>query len=370
MAVEIHARRLERSWQYDFKLAGRPRQREGGYRTKAEALVVGNRVYGELISGIHQVVFADAYKDYMAATTMADRSRDRAESLWLKIEPTLGHLFIEDIDTCVMDGLKQTLPRRFSAKTINHHLAVIRAVLRFTWKRGKLKALPYVPMDSVPRNHAEWYDQQERDRLLDEMYRSYPQWYAFFYLTCRLGLRRGEVYALTHDQVRFDRRQIVVDRAAQVGNKKKKRPALIVTRKNDEAYVLEVSDDVLDAIRWHNEQGYGGPTFLFSKDEHLPVYLDGYKKALAKVQKTLGLRALGHHAIGRHAVASQAATGGESIKAIQAQLGHRSEQSTHRYAHLGSKAQLRLIEGLKPACPPHAAQSRVNVVSTETKTAS
>jgi len=90
----------------------------------------------------------------------------------------------------------------------------------------------------------------------------------------------------------------------------------------------------------------------------------------SKVQRKLGLRELKHHAIGRHSVASQAATGGESIKAIQAQLGHRSEQSTHRYAHLGSKAQLRLIEGLKPQSPPHVSGRRVNVVSTETKTGS
>jgi integrase len=62
---------------------------------------------------------------------------------------------------------------------------------------------------------------------------------------------------------------------------------------------------------------------------------------------------LGHHAIGRHSVASQAATGGSSIKAIQAQLGHRSEQSTHKYAHLGSKAQLRIVEALTPVSPPH-----------------
>jgi hypothetical protein len=32
-------------------------------------------------------------------------------------------------------------------------------------------------------------------------------------------------------------------------------------------------------------------------------------------------------------------TGGESVKAVQAQLGHRSEQSTHQYAHLWSGAQ-------------------------------
>jgi site-specific recombinase XerD len=71
------------------------------------------------------------------------------------------------------------------------------------------------------------------------------------------------------------------------------------------------------------------------------------------VQRALGLRPLSHHALGRHSVASQAVTGGHSIKAVQAQLGHRSEQSTHMYAHLGSGAQLRLVEALQPAAAPH-----------------
>jgi integrase len=62
--------------------------------------------------------------------------------------------------------------------------------------------------------------------------------------------------------------------------------------------------------------------------------------------------------VGRHSVASQAVTGGESVKAVQAQLGHRSEQSTHQYAHLGSGAQRRLVEALKPARAPHEAASQ------------
>jgi hypothetical protein len=68
------------------------------------------------------------------------------------------------------------------------------------------------------------------------------------------------------------------------------------------------------------------------------------------------------HAVGRHWVASQAVTGGHSIKAVQAQLGHRSEQSTHMYAHLGSGAQRRLVEALAPLAPPH-----VNHASTSKK---
>ena len=58
------------------------------------------------------------------------------------------------------------------------------------------------------------------------------------------------------------------------------------------------------------------------------------------------------------------------MKAVQAQLGHRSEQSTHKYAHLGSGAQRRLVEALKPTRAPHksiAFEAHVNVTSTEAR---
>jgi integrase len=137
---------------------------------------------------------------------------------------------------------------------------------------------------------------------------------------------------------------------------------MLVTRKNNEAYVLDLTDDIVDAIRWHIREGYAGPEFLFSKDGTFPRYIDGYKRPAREVQRILGLRPLSHHALGRHSVASQAVTGGHSIKAVQAQLGHRSEQSTHMYAHLGSGAQLRLVEALAPVAPPH-----VNHASTSKK---
>jgi hypothetical protein len=79
---------------------------------------------------------------------------------------------------------------------------------------------------------------------------------------------------------------------------------------------------------------------------------------LKLVQQKLGLPLLSHHKVGRHSVASQAVTGGESVKAVQAQLGHRSEQSTHQYAHLGSETQRRLVEALKPARAPHEAAAQ------------
>ena len=64
-------------------------------------------------------------------------------------------------------------------------------------------------------------------------------------------------------------------------------------------------------------------------------------------------------------MASQAVRGGTSVKAVQAQLGHLSEQSTHKYSHLGSGAQKRLVEALKPPLAPHEREAHVNLVSTD-----
>jgi hypothetical protein len=89
-------------------------------------------------------------------------------------------------------------------------------------------------------------------------------------------------------------------------------------------------------------------------------------RPLRLVQQKLGLRMLSHLRVGRHSVASQAVTSGESVKAAQAQLGHRSEQSTHQYAHLGSGAQRRLVAALQPSRAPHETANHVNVASTDT----
>jgi integrase len=344
-------RKRANSWQYDFKLQGYARQRKAGFKTRAEAREAERRAREDLISGRKRTQFADAYEQYMSATTMKDRSRDSYGNLWPQIKPVLGHLFIEEVDTAAMDALKRALPSRLGPKSVNNRLALVRAILRFCWKRGLLATVPYVPTERTPKKQPKWYSEAERDRFLAGMFELQPQWYLFFYLSARLGLRVSEVYAISKSRLRDIPPELIVDRAVQRGTKI--RSAMLVTRKNNEAYTLGLAEDIVDAIRWHVRQGYAGPEFLFSKDGSFPRYIDSYGRPMVAVQRALGLRPLSHHALGRHSVASQAVTGGHSIKAVQAQLGHRSEQSTHMYAHLGSGAQLRLVEALQPAAAPH-----------------
>ncbi|HKO50134.1 MAG TPA: hypothetical protein VJV79_20530 [Polyangiaceae bacterium] len=230
-------RKLPKSWFFDFTIPGFERQRQAGYRTKVEALIGEKRAREELLSGARRVVFRDGYAEYMAATRMKDRGRDAYEHVWKRIDPELGHLYVEVVDTSALDTFKQALPKHLGPKSINQHLILIRATLRFLWKRGKLRSVPYVPMESVTKGHVDWYTQEERDQLLEGILRLEPQWYLFYYLTTRLGLRTGEVCAIAHRQFRRERPRLVVDQAVQRGTKT--RDAKLVTRKNDEAYVLD-----------------------------------------------------------------------------------------------------------------------------------
>ena len=49
---------------------------------------------------------------------------------------------------------------------------------------------------------------------------------------------------------------------------------------------------------------------------------------------------------------------GHSMKAIQAQLGHRLLKSAQQYAHLGKRAQLRIVADLEPPAPKPSAAAR------------
>lgn len=106
------------------------------------------------------------------------------------------------------------------------------------------------------------------------MFRFQPRWVLFFYLTCRLGLRVGEVYAISKRKISEVPPRLLTDQAVQRGTRE--RPAILKNRKNEEEYSLELPQDVLDAVSWHYEQGFGGEDFLFSEDGSFPRYSSLY----------------------------------------------------------------------------------------------
>jgi hypothetical protein len=95
-------------------------------------------------------------------------------------------------------------------------------------------------------------------------------------------------------QIRREPPPLVVDQAVQRGTKE--REAKLISRKNDESYVLNLTPD-LAAIDWHLRAAYAGREFLFSKTGNLPRYIDshvrpgqpsGHERHVGQVQARLG----------------------------------------------------------------------------------
>ena len=208
-------RKRANSWQYDFTLQGYGRRRKAGFRTKAQAREAEQGAREDLIAGHKRVRFADAYEQYMSATTMKDRGRDSYRNLWPQIEPVLGHLFIEEVDTSAMDALKRALPSRLGPKSVNNRLALVRAVLRFCWKRVLLAAVPYVPTERTPKKRLQWCSEAEGDRFLAGLFELQTELYVFFYLSARLGLRVSEVHTMARSPLQDSPPQLLIDRGLE-----------------------------------------------------------------------------------------------------------------------------------------------------------
>jgi integrase len=346
----VVVRKRGSKWEYDFRLLGK-RHRDGGFRTKTIAELAEKKKERELLSG-KQMTYAEVWEKFLEGTKHKPLTREKY--VWLYdfyLKESLGPLYLTEFETATFDDLKKRFDPTLGASTVNLYLTLAKAPLTFAWKRNWMPHPPWVAKDPTPDKVEQWYTVEERDRFLEGVFEHAPHWYLFFYLTSRLGLRRGEVYPIEHEQFQRERGSLLIDKGAVQGTKD--RPLQIDLRKGNDTLTLKVTQDVFDAYDWHCKMGFAGKRYVMMPNDKVPTYLDSHKAVMRTVQKRLGLPRYPHHAIGRHSVASQAVEDEQHPKAIQQQLGHKRAETTQRYMHAKQGAQLKIVEALRPSRAPH-----------------
>jgi integrase len=281
---------------------------------------------------------ADAYLDHIRANPKEYRDQKNPPSRIGRIKQSFGHRLAPDISSWEisdwLDGLK------VSPGTRNRYQSTFSGIFRYAKKRGKLLINPVRDVDraKVPDPPIRWMDDDEetvlrkvlqddvdacgknharlRKRLLHHVYE--------LDIALGTGMRRGEMYTITKDQVYFNRREIRLD-----------------ITKNGSSRIVEMNDDVMAAMKGLIEI----PMIRKSRSAATPnsaptdsvFALSDPKKWFEKAVKKAKLRKLRWHDL-RHTYCSRLAQKGVNQVLIMKAAGHKSIQSSLKYTHLDKKA--------------------------------
>src|ERR1019366_3988116 len=143
-------------------------------------------------------------------------------------------------------------------------------------------------------------------------------------LTVGSGMRQGEVFGLTVDRVNFLRRSLTVDR--QLVGISGRMPSFGPPKTPASVRVIPLPTVVVDALAAHLAM-FPTEGLIFTNEAGDVLRRSNFGTMWRRVTKSVGLDGLHFHDL-RHYYASLLIRHGESVKTVQARLGHANAAAT------------------------------------------
>jgi integrase len=295
------------------------------FHTKSDAKIWARRMESDLERsralgdpGL-SVTLSEAAQRYLENYSGRDHHRRSQIKWWLD---RVGHRRLSEIDATMIreslrayrEGTDRVNGRMRCGASSNRMKAALSSIYRFAEHQGLAVHNPVrsVVGETESRHRIRYLSDEERHRLLSACRNSrWNRLYLLVLMAMQTGARKGELQALCWEDIDFARRT-----------------ARLTQTKNGDSRVLSFPHAVVDELKRHKK-----PTgFVFESSERPGTLVDEKKFWRAALEESR-VQTFRFHDL-RHTAASYLAMAGVDAFAIAEVLGHRSLQTTKRYAHL------------------------------------
>lgn len=271
---------------------------------------------------------------WIARQVLADSTAETYASILRNhILPALGPMRIGAVNRTDLQSLVKSWEATAAPRTVEARYSILAIMLRAAVKDRVIPTSPCVDIKLPKIAPSSALVPIATETVLALREALPPRYRAFVTLGAGTGMRRGELLGLTLDRIAFEFGTIRVDR--QLARRSHAdRPVFVAPKTESSTRTIPVADVVVQAIRDHVEEfGRHESGLLFTTQSGTLVGTSTLHGAWQRAAREVATEATPHAL--RHYYASVQIRGGQSIKVLQALLGHKSAVETwDTYGHL------------------------------------
>ncbi|MCI6275528.1 MAG: site-specific integrase [Clostridium sp.] len=379
----VNTRKRGQTWQYQFEAAaidGKRKQiTKSGFRTKKEALEAGTKALSEynncgLTFTPSEMSFSD-YLDYWlkeyAKVNLKETTVDNySKKIKLYIKPDLGLYKLKALTPAILQSF---INKKFNEGFSRNTLLVIKGILSgaLNYAVEPLMFIKLSPMSAVklPLTRAiPKTESRKKDKIVispkefETIIKRFPFRHSChlpLQLAYRCGVRLGEAFAITWDDIDFNKRTLVINKQVQwkdnhwyfTGTKYKSDRTIDL---DDTMFEIlkkykDISDRAQEFYREHYVQLKVNDLNQINEAEGVNINLINVRENGTYIQPRvmqhcfrvihydLGIKDLDYHSL-RHTHATMLLSEGVNAKVVQERLGHKKVEITLEvYTHVTDK---------------------------------
>ena len=325
---------MRKSWWVDFRFNGRRHRKRSPDNSRAgaqayEALLRQKISRGETLEEPEETSYPNfeefAWKwfhVYVEPNNKASEISNKEIALRKYLIPFFGNSKLNKIDTLKTEEFKakMTSGSDLSNKTINNVLTIFAKCLNSAKDWEMLDKVPKIQKLKVAPHRIDFLTEEESELLLQH---SPGIWNNVFLVALKTGMRRGELLALSWEDINWEKKLISVSKSMH--------NRIITSTKSNRIRHIPMTSDIYEALL-KRKRSKG---FVFADDNKNHFSMRRLNDSLDQICKNAKLRKITPHIL-RHTFASHLAMKGAPIQAIQKLLGHSDIQTTMIYAHLSN----------------------------------